>query len=304
MQFQGQYGIQMNSIFITGGTGSFGHALVKKILVEDILPSLCIAIYSRDEHKQEKMAANLKQYDQNQRLRFFIGDIRDKERLSLAMRTAVRVIHTAALKVVPTAEYNPFECIKTNVIGSQNLVDCCLNARNNGSHIKMIALSTDKAVAPKNLYGATKLCMEKLVLAANNIHGEYGPKFSICRYGNVANSNGSVIQVFKSQREQGLPLTVTDPRMTRYWITLDEAVKFVLDSLGKMQGGEVFIPDMPSFRVADLAMAMSDAVSVTGVRAGEKIHEQLDEGRTSDNNALWLSQRDLEGKLQELGVLP
>lgn len=291
----------MSSILITGGTGSFGQALALKLLTRKYDK---IIIYSRDEHKQEQMAKRLAPFDKHKQLRFFIGDIRDKDRLRLAMREAWYIVHAAAMKIVPTAEYNPMECIKTNVLGAQNLID--IAHENCNFEKKILALSTDKAVAPKNLYGASKLCAEKLFIASNlNIYA----KFSVVRYGNVANSNGSVIKVFKEQLDKGLPFTITNNLMTRYWITLDEAVEFVLNCLGKMQGGETFIPNMPSFRVMDLAMAMNDPLSsyipleVIGVRPGEKIHEQIDDDKFSDQNDTWLSVDQLRTFLKEMCVI-
>lgn len=292
----------MHNILITGGTGSFGQALTNKLLSLEGRTGK-IMIYSRDEHKQEKMAREFKSLDKDGRLRFFIGDIRDKERLSLAISQATYIVHTAALKIVPAAEYNPFEYIKTNVMGSQNLIDCCLKYDYLFSMRKIIALSTDKAVNPINLYGATKMCMEKMMLASNNIHGETGPKFSVARYGNVANSNGSVIKVFADQYRRKALLTVTDSRMTRFWIELEEAVDFVLSKLYTMQGGEVFIPDMPSFKVIDLVQAFERSFQIVGIREGEKVHEQIDEERFSNTNDKWLGTEQLREKLLNMGVL-
>jgi UDP-N-acetylglucosamine 4,6-dehydratase len=289
-------------ILITGGTGSFGQAFAEKLLRQET--SYKIIIYSRDEHKQEQMAKRLKHLDKNERLRFFIGDIRDKDRLRLAVREACYIIHAAALKIVPTAEYNPFEYVKTNILGSQNLIDVL--TENMPYQKTVIALSTDKAVAPKNLYGSTKLCMEKMFLAANNIMGEYGHKFHVVRYGNVANSNGSVIRVFKEQKDKCLPLTVTHHEMTRYWITLEDAVKFVQNKMCRygVNGGQIYIPDMPSFKIMDLARAFDHTIDVnTGVRPGEKIHEQIDDNRFSNTNDKWLNVEDLREKLKELNVL-
>lgn len=290
----------MNSILITGGTGSFGRALTKELINLarhrfDPLAIRRIVIYSRDEHKQEQMAQELK----DERLRFFIGDVRDRDRLILALAGCDTIVHTAAMKIVPTAEYNPMEAIKTNIIGSQNVIDAAMYQKID----KVIALSTDKAVNPLNLYGATKLCAEKLFLASNNISDT---KFSVARYGNVANSNGSVIPLFKKQLANKEPLTVTDENMTRYWITLDDAVKFVLSSLSKMKGGEVFIPDMPSFKVKALAWAMSQPNTVIkkiGVRPGEKIHEQIDQDKFSNINENWLGVDELKTKLTEMGII-
>jgi UDP-N-acetylglucosamine 4,6-dehydratase len=282
-------------ILITGGTGSFGRALAKRLIGSHYDR---IVIYSRDEHKQEQMERELGKQEQ---LRYFIGDIRDKDRLRLAMQGCWDIIHTAAMKIVPTAEYNPMECIKTNVIGAQNLIDIALENLNGTKRI--LALSTDKAVNPLNLYGASKLCAEKLFLAANNLAGHHQAVFSVVRYGNVANSNGSVIKVFKDQLTKGETLTITHEDMTRYWITLDEAVSFVRQSLGEMQGGEVFIPDMPSFNVLSLALAMSDRVRTIGIRPGEKIHEQIDQDRFSNTNDKWLHRDDLRNKLEEMGII-
>lgn len=294
----------MSNLLITGGTGSFGQALAEKLLLQKIGEYQYgkIIIYSRDEHKQEQMDRKFRPLDKHFRLRYFIGDVRDVERLKLAMHGVHTVVHAAAMKIVPTAEYNPMECIKTNVLGAQNVIDASLWM----NVTQVIALSTDKAVAPKNLYGASKLCAEKLFLASNAFAN---PKFSVCRYGNVANSNGSVIKVFKEQLDQGLPFTITNNLMTRYWITLDEAVEFVLNCLGKMQGGETFIPNMPSFRVMDLAMAMYDPLlshiplEVIGVRPGEKIHEQIDDDKFSDQNDTWLSVDQLRTFLKEMCVI-
>lgn len=288
-----------NGILITGGTGSFGRALAKNLLKANNFDR--IVIYSRDEHKQEQMAKEID--DPDQRLRFLIGDIRDKDRLRLAMAGCWYVVHAAAMKIVPTAEYNPMECIKTNIIGAQNLIDVALE--NYSTTKKIIALSTDKAVNPVNLYGATKLCAEKLFIAANNLAGHEQAIFSIVRYGNVANSNGSVIPVFKKLLNEGKPLTVTSELMTRYWITLDDAVKFVLNSLYTMQGGEVFLPHMPSFNVMSLALAMttSDNIITTGVRPGEKIHEQIEQDCYSHTNEDWLGIGELREKLKEMGII-
>lgn len=252
-------------ILLTGGTGSIGQVLVDKLLRRT---NHTIIIYSRDEQKQEKMAAKFSKYAD--RLRFFLGDVRDKDRLRLAVSDSDQIIHAAALKIVPALEYNPMEAVKTNVIGTQNLIECCLDSWVD----KVIALSTDKAVAPVNLYGATKLCLEKLIIAANNIGRPV--QFSAVRYGNVAMSRGSVIPKFLEQRNRGEKITITDERMTRFWITLDEASDFILMCLDTMRGGEVFVPKMPSFRIADLATILSpNHVEYVGKRPGEKIHEMI-----------------------------
>jgi UDP-N-acetylglucosamine 4,6-dehydratase/5-epimerase len=258
----------IDSVLITGGTGSFGRAFAKRLLAMPEPPEKVI-IYSRDEHKQEQMAAEFS----HPAMRFFIGDVRDLERLQLAMRGVEVVIHAAALKIVPILEYNPIEAIRTNIMGTQNVILAALNC---ATH-RVIAISTDKAVAPTNLYGATKMTAEKLTIAANNLSGQFGPRLSVVRYGNVANSRGSVIPLFKARLEAGLPLQITHMEMTRFWITLDNAVDLVLDAHGAMEGGEIFVPHMPSFRVKDLAnaLAFGQMHDVTGIRAGEKIHEEM-----------------------------
>jgi len=266
------------NILITGGTGSFGQALTAKLLTMNRWNK--IGIYSRDEHKQDLMNKKFN----NPKLRFLLGDIRDKDRLTLAIRDYDTIVHAAALKIVPSAEYNPFEYIKTNIMGAQNLVDAAVNGYNivpYGAQ-KVIALSTDKAVHPINLYGATKLCAEKIFNAANNIRGPHGPKFSVVRYGNVANSNGSVIPLFMQQLKENKQLTITDDSMTRFWITLDQAVDFVLGCIDRMYGGETFVPDMPAFNIKDLAMVMMASYpperqwcEVIGIRPGEKLHEEI-----------------------------
>lgn len=273
------------NLLLTGGTGSLGQKIVEKIIDKQTLERICI--YSRDEHKQELMREKFKN---NQKLRFFIGDIRDKERLTLACYNIQLIVHCAALKVVPTAEYNPFEALKTNTIGAQNLIEAAIK-NVHSSYPKVLAISTDKAVHPINLYGATKLCAEKLFIAANNIMGQYGPRFSIARYGNVANSNGSVIPLFRRQLACNEQLTLTDDRMTRFWITLDEAVEFVLYCLNVMYGGETFVPSMSTFRVKDLALTMMENYPeeqrfcrVIGIRPGEKLHEEIITAEESQNS--------------------
>jgi len=267
------------NILITGGTGSLGKALIAKLIGLPTFERICI--YSRDEQKQDQVR---KLFNDNPKLRFFIGDVRDKERLALAVRSGIQIIiHAAALKIVPTAEYNPFEAIKTNVLGVQNLIDCCVANGDSPGWPKVLGISTDKAVNPINLYGATKLCAEKLFISANNIMGYNGPRFSVCRYGNVANSNGSVIPLFKEQLKKNEQLTITHDQMTRFWITLDEAIQLVFSSLDLMMGGgETFVPKMKSFNVKQLAMLMMQQakydmertwVRVIGIRPGEKLHE-------------------------------
>lgn len=265
-------------ILITGGTGAFGQALTEKLLTLAWPKRICI--YSRDEHKQEQMKKRFN-YNDDSRLRFFIGDVRDHSRLAMAMRGIFRVVHAAALKVVPSGEYNPFEHVKTNILGAQNVIECMLQQDITGMG-KVIALSTDKAVHPVNLYGATKLAAEKLFKAANNIRGPGGSKFSIVRYGNVSNSTGSVIPLFLEQIKNEQQLTLTHPDMTRFWITLDEAVNFTIRALDEMHGGEVFVPSMPSYSVKTLGTILykfsgfepeDQWFVVTGKRPGEKLHE-------------------------------
>ena len=254
------------SILITGGTGSFGQLFVENLL-RDYDPQR-IVVYSRDEFKQYQM----QQRFDDPRMRYFIGDVRDADRLRMAMRGVEIVIHAAALKQVPTAEHNPMECIKTNVIGAQNVIDACI-AENVE---KVIALSTDKAASPINLYGATKLCSDKLFVAANNIAGSVRTRFAVTRYGNVVGSRGSVVPYFKKLIEEGADyLPVTDERMTRFWITLQEGVEFVMNNLERMHGGEIFVPKIPSVRIVDLAKAMAPELKIqyVGIRPGEKLHE-------------------------------
>jgi len=234
-----------------------------------------VIVFSRDERKQEDMAAKFRGRMLASKLRFFVGDVRDYDRLSFACRDATHIIHAAALKIVPTLEYNPDEAIKTNVHGSQNLIKV---AHKNFQIKKVLFVSTDKAVSPTNLYGATKLCMEKVAIAANDFNREYGAKFSVVRYGNVTGSRGSVVPLFKALRDQGKAITVTHKDCTRFWITLDEARDFVLQCLQRMHGAEIFLPDMPTYKVLDLARIFSDqcgAILYTGLRPGEKVHEEL-----------------------------
>jgi UDP-N-acetylglucosamine 4,6-dehydratase (inverting) len=259
----------MKSYLITGGTGSFGKQFIKTLL-ETRKPSR-VVIYSRDELKQFEMAQDLSP-SRYPSIRYFIGDVRDQERLKRAMEGIDTVIHAAALKQVPAAEYNPFECIKTNVLGAQNVIEACLQ-----SDVKrVVALSTDKAAAPINLYGATKLCSDKLFTAANNIKGPRDIKFSVVRYGNVMGSRGSVIPFFLERRKSGL-LPITDPNMTRFNITLQEGVDMVLWALEHAQGGEIFVPKIPSYRITDLAEAIGPDCErpVVGIRPGEKVHEEM-----------------------------
>lgn len=257
------------TIIITGGSGSLGNALTKKI-VSNYKPKKLI-IFSRDELKQSEMK---KKFPENKfsYIRYFLGDVRDKDRLLEAFREVDIVIHAAALKQVPSGEYNPLELIKTNINGAQNVIEACI--QNNVK--KVIALSTDKAANPVNLYGATKLASDKLFVAANNITGKIKCRFSIVRYGNVVNSRGSVVPIFKDFiNKDHFPLT--DKRMTRFWITLDQGVKFVIDSLNRMQGGEIFVPKIPSVKITDIAKSIDPKkkLKFIGIRPGEKLHETM-----------------------------
>ena len=254
------------SVLITGGTGSFGRALTKRLINSK---ARRIAIFSRDELKQLEM----KNEFNDDRLRFFLGDIRDSSRLDIALHNVDYVVHGAALKQVDTGEYNPMEFVKTNIVGSQNVIDACIR---NGVK-KVVALSTDKASSPINLYGATKLTADKLFSAANNYSYGYGTLFSIVRYGNVMGSRGSVIPFFKQLAAEGKTLPITDKRMTRFWITLEQAVEFVLESFEIMQGGELYVPRIPSMKIMDLAQAIKKDFKYEeiGIRPGEKLHEEM-----------------------------
>lgn len=261
------------TILITGGTGSLGKKLTAKILSR--YSPKKIIILSRDELKQSEM----RQQFPDQCLRFFIGDVREKDRLYRAFDGVDYVVHAAALKQVPAAEYNPFEAIKTNVLGAQNVIDVSVDL----GVKKVVALSTDKAANPINLYGATKLCSDKLFIAGNSYAGAKPTRFSVVRYGNVVGSRGSVIPLFLKLKETGV-LPVTDDRMTRFWITLDQGAEFVLMSLGKMKGGEIFVPKIPSAGIMDIAKAVAPSckADIVGIRPGEKLHETLiseDDGR-------------------------
>ncbi|MFZ6032412.1 MAG: UDP-N-acetylglucosamine 4,6-dehydratase (inverting) [Melioribacter sp.] len=258
------------TILITGGTGSFGKKFVETVLKRHTPRK--IIIYSRDELKQFEMQHNPTYRKEGVLMRYFIGDVRDEERLKKAMEGVDYVVHAAALKQVPACEYNPFEAVKTNVIGGQNVINACIEK----GVRKVIALSTDKAAAPVNLYGATKLTSDKLFIAANNFKGAHDIKFSVVRYGNVMGSRGSVIPFFLQKRKEGV-LPVTDERMTRFNITLQQGVDFVLESFKRMWGGELFVPKIPSYRILDLAKAVAPEckVEVVGIRPGEKIHEEM-----------------------------
>ncbi len=257
-----------SSILITGGTGSFGKAFVRHAL--DHLEPERIAILSRDELKQYEMRA---QFEDDRRLRWFLGDIRDIDRLHRAFRGIDYVVHAAALKQVDTAEYNPFEFVKTNVLGSQNVIDACIDAQVK----KVVALSTDKASSPINLYGATKLTADKLFVAANHYAHDHETRLAVVRYGNVMGSRGSVVPFFRDLAARGEPLPITDERMTRFWITLDQAVQFVVDSFDRMNGGELYVPRIPSMRLLDLveAIAPGHPTVALGIRPGEKLHEEM-----------------------------
>jgi len=258
------------TILITGGTGSFGKKFIE-IVLNEYKPKK-IVIYSRDELKQYEMQQIWPISDIEPMMRYFIGDVRDRDRLCMAMEDVDIVIHAAALKQVPTAEYNPFEAVKTNIIGGQNVIDAAFK-KGVG---KVIALSTDKAAAPINLYGATKLTSDKLFIAANSYRGLNDIKFSAVRYGNVMGSRGSVMPFFINQKKKGV-LTITDKRMTRFNITLKEGVKFVLECLDKMWGGELFVPKIPSYRILDVAKAIAPEAKheIIGIRSGEKLHEEM-----------------------------
>jgi UDP-N-acetylglucosamine 4,6-dehydratase len=318
------------SVLITGGTGSLGKALISHLLNNTEVRR--IAVYSRDELKQSSLKSF---YGENSRLRWFVGDIRDIDRLKRALHGVDYVIHAAALKQVDTGEYNPMEFIKTNVFGSQNVIEASIDA----GVRKVVALSTDKASSPINLYGATKLTADKLFVAANNYSIAYGTAFSVVRYGNVMGSRGSVIPYFQELAKSGRPLPLTDIRMTRFWISIEEAVNFVMDSFEVMSGGELFVPRIPSMRLLDLARAISpnSEFEEIGMRPGEKLHEEMisvdDSRRTlligsrfvvmpvvaewgyevpkgdlmpentaykSDTNDLWMSEEDIRNYLKSI----
>ena len=319
-----------SSVLITGGTGSLGKALVEYLLKETKVRR--IAIFSRDELKQQHLRI---QFQDDPRLRWFLGDVRDLDRLKRAFHGVDFVIHAAALKQVDTGEYNPMEFVKTNVLGSQNVIDASIDA----GVKRLVALSTDKASSPINLYGATKLTADKLFVAANNYSQAYGTSFAVVRYGNVMGSRGSVIPFFQKIAAEGKPLPVTDLRMTRFWISIDSAVKFVIDSLEMMTGGELYVPRIPSMKIIDLAHAVApdSELEEIGMRPGEKLHEEMisadDSRRTiilenrfvvtpvvaewgykppkgakmsegqayrSDTNELWMSESDIKHFIENL----
>ena len=321
------------SILVTGGTGSFGRKFTE-IMLKEYHPKRLI-IFSRDELKQHEMRHLYSDSIPGSPVRYFIGDVRDKDRLHRAMNGVDILVHAAALKQVPACEYNPFEAIKTNIFGAQNVIDAAIDC----GVPKVIALSTDKAVNPINLYGATKLCAEKLFVQGNSYAGGKITRFCCARYGNVVGSRGSVIPLFLNQRQNG-KITVTDERMTRFWITLEEGVRFVIRCIETMHGGEVFVPKIPSMRVVDLAKVIAPEcqVQIIGIRPGEKVHESLiseDEARytlefedmyvvqplfpwwgrdnweggrllpdgfryTSDTNPCWLTEEDLKLMIEDV----
>ena len=319
-----------SSILVTGGTGSFGRAFVSELL-SNHKPQR-VAVFSRDELKQYEMK---QRYLHDDRIRFFLGDIRDRERLTMAMNGVDYVVHAAALKQVDTAEYNPMEFVKTNILGSENVLTTAID----DGVKKVVALSTDKASSPVNLYGATKLTADKLFISGNHYSYARGTKFAVVRYGNVMGSRGSVIPYWRGLAAQGQSLPITDRRMTRFWITLQQAVQFVIDSFEMMDGGELYVPRIPSMRLTDLAEALAPGVALQeiGIRPGEKMHEEMisvDDGRrtiqladryviapalaewtfqepkgdavpdgfaySSDTNDLWLSIPELQSMITEL----
>jgi UDP-N-acetylglucosamine 4,6-dehydratase/5-epimerase len=280
------YDLNDKTILVTGGTGSFGKQFCRTVL-EQYKPKKLI-VFSRDELKQFEMA-NHPDFQDQPAVRFFIGDVRDRQRLEMAFRGVDVVIHAAALKHVPVAEYNPFECIQTNVHGAENVVTAAINS----GVSKVIALSTDKAASPINLYGASKLASDKIFVAARNLAGIDGPQFGVVRYGNVVGSRGSVIPFFQNLLENGATsLPITDARMTRFWITLQHGVDFVLSSMSMTQGGEIFVPKIPSMKMVDLAQVMAPniATRIVGIRPGEKLHEAMITEEDA-RNALELSDR-------------
>jgi UDP-N-acetylglucosamine 4,6-dehydratase len=320
------------SILITGGTGSFGRAFLESVL-RNHAPRR-VVIFSRDELKQYEMRQI---WGDDPRVRFFLGDVRDRDRLRLALHGVDYVVHAAALKQVDTAEYNPMEYVKTNILGSENVIQESMAA----GVKKVVALSTDKASSPVNLYGATKLTADKLFISSNHYAAGYGTSFSVVRYGNVMGSRGSVIPFFRKLADSGQPLPITDTRMTRFWITLPDAVQFVIRSFDDMSGGELYVPRIPSMRVVDLAEAVAPGAELVeiGIRPGEKLHEEMisvedsrrtlkledrylvmptlatwgyaePEGEavsdgfsyTSDNNDLWLDVPQLRMMLEVLGL--
>jgi UDP-N-acetylglucosamine 4,6-dehydratase/5-epimerase len=284
------YSLDGKNVLVTGGTGSFGKKFIRTVM--DKTDAQKIIIFSRDELKQYEMQ---QQFGPDKRLRYFIGDVRDKERLARALDGVHVVIHAAALKHVPAAEYNPFECVKTNVHGAQNIIDACIDS----DVERVVALSTDKASSPINLYGATKLVSDKLFVNGNAYVGKKKTLFSVVRYGNVVGSRGSVVPFFKKMAATG-EVPITDERMTRFWITLEQGVDFVLQSLKVMHGGEVFVPKIPSMNVMDLARAIAPEAKtkIVGIRPGEKLHEEMisihDSRRTMDMGRYYIIQPEMD----------
>ena len=258
--------LKNKTVLVTGGTGSFGKSCIRRILQDDQINK--VIVFSRDELKQFEMQSIFK----SPKLRYFLGDVRDFQRLKQATDGVDVIIHAAAIKQIPAAEYNPMEAIKTNILGAENIVNVAIA---NGVE-KVLALSTDKAANPANLYGATKLCSDKLMVAGNILAGKHPTRFAVVRYGNVLGSRGSVIPFFQEQQKLGV-LPITDIRMTRFWLTIEEGVQFVLDSLERMQGGEIFVPKIPSFKVIDVAkvVAPDTPTKIIGIRPGEKLHEVM-----------------------------
>ena len=290
--------LEGKSILVTGGTGSFGKKFIKTVL--DTHPEITrIVIYSRDEFKQFNMQ-NMPEFKAHKdKLRFFIGDVRDKERLYRALTGIDFVVHAAALKQVPACEYNPFEAVKTNIMGAANVIDACIDK----GVKKVVALSTDKACAPVNLYGATKLCSDKLFIQGNAYSGPNGTKFSVVRYGNVAGSRGSVIPFFQDLVASGAQeLPITDMKMTRFWLKLEQAVEMVLEALESMHGGELFVKKIPSMKITDLAKAVAPKLKTVevGIRPGEKIHECMitkeDARNTVEKEGYYIILPDIERK--------
>lgn len=281
------------TILVTGGTGSFGKLFVKTALART--KARKVIVFSRDECKQYEMQMHYAGHEHENRVRFFIGDVRDYERLYRAFDGVDYVVHAAALKQVPAAEYNPFEAVKTNIHGAQNVIEAAINQ----GVKRIIALSTDKASSPINLYGATKLVSDKLFVSGNFYAGAKDTRFSVVRYGNVVGSRGSVVPFFKARAAMGV-LPITDERMTRFWITLPQGVQFVMDSFERMKGGEIFVPKISSMRITDLAKAMAPSaeLKVVGIRPGEKLHEEMisanDARRTADMGDYYVIMPDMD----------
>jgi len=271
----------MRNVLITGASGYFGQGMVRRLLEMPDEGVYRICVFSRDEAKQATMRASID--DPHQRIRWFVGDVRDRDRLRHAMQDVDLVIHAAALKRVETGEYDTTEIVKTNVLGTMNVIEAAKEESHGSRHMPMrvIALSTDKACAPENAYGASKLLMEKIVLGANNARGAYGPIFAVTRYGNVAGSTGSVIPTWRSAIQANRPLYLTDPEATRFWMTLKQAIDLVLNTATKMQGGELVIPELPAYRLGDLLEAMTprhpENLKTIGLTKGEKRHERMKE---------------------------